>query len=755
MRFTLNSLRARIALIVLLGFLPAFLLIIWTAEDQRRVAIENAETDALNLTRIIAADNAQLINSAYQLLTVLAQLPAVRQSDTAACSALFADMLEDYKSYSNLGAVNVETGYSFCSGVPMEQPISVTQQAWYQTVLQTQDFVVSEYRIGLLTGVPIVTIALPVRDEVGQMKAVVTASLSLGWLDTTLQRANLPADATVTLLDKEGVVLARRPGPSEWVGHPFYNKNVLAAVRAGQQGTVRSPDEHDMARLYGFTHIGPMGGQISVVIGFPESRILADAEAIRNRNVATLIGISLTVIILTWFGSSVVLRPIKSLIETSHLIAAGELTSRTKLNTNIVELEQLLHAFNEMASSVEKEVTARMAELAATNEQLRYEIDERTQAQAQTKILQELTASLSEAVTSEQIEAVVVDKGLVPVGSHFSVIALYDDTLERLRLQTKYPLPAEMTAEYRVMDLNAKTPLAEAFVEDKTIWIETLQEYEQRYPILFGRVQPVSKTQAFACLPLWSGKKKLGSLLVSFPASRSMDGAFRVLLTTIADYCAQTLERVKLAEQATEAAAFEERQRLARDLHDAVSQTLFSATTIAEALPRQWDRAPEKTQERLAQVVTLNRAAMAEMRALLLELRPDAIDKTELKVLLSQLIDAAKGRKYIKTQLNMRGTENNLPSDVHIAFYRIAQESINNILKHSQATQFVVDLDQGADTVRLTITDDGRGFDPGQEQAGLGMGNMRERAAAIHATLDVNSQPEQGTSVRLVWPRHA
>ncbi|HEX3049311.1 MAG TPA: GAF domain-containing protein [Aggregatilineaceae bacterium] len=926
MRFALNSLRARISLIVLLSFLPAFVLIIWTAEDQRRVAIEKAEADVLNLTQIITADNKQYISSTYQLLTAFSQLPAVRNRDSGACSALFADLLDDYTSYSNFGAVDTATGVSFCSGLPMEKPIDVSETAWYQKVLQTQDFLVSEYRIGLLTGLPTLTMALPVRDDQGSMQAVVTASLSLRWLDASLQEADLPSDTTITLLDKDGIVLARHPGPNSWIGKPFYNQDLFKIVQKKERGTTRAPDAEDTPRLYGFSHMGPAEGQISVVVGFPERRILADAKAIRNRNIATLVGISLTVIVLTWIGSSVVLRPIKSLIETSRLIAAGELKSRTKLNTNIVELEQLLHAFNEMANSVEKEASARMDELAATNEQLRYEIDERAQAQAQTKILQELTASLSEAVTSEQVEAVVVDKGLVPVGSHFSVIALYDENTSRLKLQTKYPVPPEIEAEVREMELNTATPLTESFVEDKTIWVENLQDYEQRYPILFQRIQPIWKTQSFACLPLWSGKKKLGGMLVSFPAPRSMDAAFRVLLTTIADYCAQTLdrarlyeeqiaareeaeratrritciqtvtaalsdaltreqvaqivvnqgiavlgvqsgafyslhenrfalvyhspnlseapendpfstavvspfteaveqkkvfwirssgefralfpdmpqfaplysgggailpimirdevvgvvrfnfadahafdeddrlllvsilqqcaqalERVELAEQATQSAAFEERQRLARDLHDAVSQTLFSATTIAESLPRQWDRSPEKTQNRLGQVVTLNRAAMAEMRALLLELRPDAIGKTELKVLLSQLIDAAKGRKHIKAQLNIRGTENNLPLDVHIAFYRIAQESINNILKHSQATQFSVDLDQGQDAVRLMITDDGHGFDPEEERAGLGMGNMRERAAAINAMLEVTSQPAQGTQVRLAW----
>ena len=123
-----------------------------------------------------------------------------------------------------------------------------------------------------------------------------------------------------------------------------------------------------------------------------------------------------------------------------------------------------------------------------------------------------------------------------------------------------------------------------------------------------------------------------------------------------------------MAQQAQAAAAIEERQRLARDLHDAVSQILFAATTIAEALPRVWERDPQKSLKRLQQVVTLNQLAMAEMRTLLLELRPETILKTDMNMLLNQLVTAAKGRTNIGADLKVEAKDLALPPDVHVAF---------------------------------------------------------------------------------------
>ena len=136
------------------------------------------------------------------------------------------------------------------------------------------------------------------------------------------------------------------------------------------------------------------------------------------------------------------------------------------------------------------------------------------------------------------------------------------------------------------------------------------------------------------------------------------------------------------AQQLKEKTAEEERIRLARDLHDAVSQTLFSTSLIAEVLPRLWERNKEEGLKKLEEVRQLTRGALAEMRTLLFELRPAALADAELSDLLRQLAESVIGRARVPVTLEVEGTCA-IPPDVKIAFYRIAQEALNNIAKHS------------------------------------------------------------------------
>jgi signal transduction histidine kinase len=205
-----------------------------------------------------------------------------------------------------------------------------------------------------------------------------------------------------------------------------------------------------------------------------------------------------------------------------------------------------------------------------------------------------------------------------------------------------------------------------------------------------------------------------------------------------------------LREKATQDAVTAERTRLARDLHDAVTQTLFSATLIADVLPDLWKGNRAEGKRRLEELRQLTRGALAEMRTLLVELRPNALVEIPLPALLRQLAEALIGRARVDIQFNSEG-ERRLPGEVQVALYRVAQEALNNVIRHSQATQAVVSLRLGP-TVHLTVSDNGVGFDPAAITADhLGLKIMSERAEAIGATLSVLSKPGGGTRVSVMW----
>ena len=218
----------------------------------------------------------------------------------------------------------------------------------------------------------------------------------------------------------------------------------------------------------------------------------------------------------------------------------------------------------------------------------------------------------------------------------------------------------------------------------------------------------------------------------------------------------------KLRQQAAEQATVAERVRLARELHDAVTQTLFSASLTAEVLPRIWARDPELAREKLEEIRLLNRGALAEMRTLLLELRPRAMEETALEELLKQLVNATSGRARIPVTSKLTGCAD-LPFDVKLGLYRIAQEAMNNIVKHANAEHIDVTVTgtcAGADHAQgklciglvMEIRDDGDGFDPGTVPGGhFGVGIMRERAASFGGTIEVESAIGAGTCIRVHW----
>jgi signal transduction histidine kinase len=206
-----------------------------------------------------------------------------------------------------------------------------------------------------------------------------------------------------------------------------------------------------------------------------------------------------------------------------------------------------------------------------------------------------------------------------------------------------------------------------------------------------------------------------------------------------------------LAQKAAEEAVNSERTRLAHEFHDAVTQTLFSASLIAEVLPDLWRIDADEAVSSTDELRQLTRGALAEMRTLLLELRPAALTQARLTDLLQQLTEATVGRARLPIDLDIEG-ERTLPPDVKIVFYRIAQESIHNIIKHARATQVTIDLQLSPTGAHLEITDNGSGFDPKKiKPTSLGVRIMGERAEKIGADFQVQSTLGEGTTISLTW----
>jgi signal transduction histidine kinase len=257
--------------------------------------------------------------------------------------------------------------------------------------------------------------------------------------------------------------------------------------------------------------------------------------------------------------------------------------------------------------------------------------------------------------------------------------------------------------------------------------------------------------RSLLAVPLVVREGLYGALALYYRRPRAFTAEDVSLAASFGGQAALSIENARLRDEVERSAAAAERSRLARDLHDSVTQALFAASLKAEALRRRWEPASREAKANLEDVERLTRGALAEMRSMLLEMRPPALAETSLRDLLERLGEAVEARGLVAVKLSLTGG-GELPSDVTIALYRIAQEAMNNVVRHSEAKRVWMRLRRSGTRVRLTIGDDGRGFEVGEVASGhIGLGVMRERAESIGGALAVRSSPARGTVVAVEW----
>jgi signal transduction histidine kinase len=227
------------------------------------------------------------------------------------------------------------------------------------------------------------------------------------------------------------------------------------------------------------------------------------------------------------------------------------------------------------------------------------------------------------------------------------------------------------------------------------------------------------------------------------------------LLSTIADQVGLIVESAALRIEAARAAVIKERQRLARDLHDSVTQSLYSVTLLAETgrlAAQAGDLATiEDCQRRLGQTT---QQALREMRLLIYELGPPPLEEHGLVGALQQRLDTVESRAGIKARLETEGPLD-LDSGVQEALYRIALEALNNALKHTKAEQVTVAITDNDGAIELVVYDDGGGFDPSTVNSGMGLSTMRERATQRQGSIQFDSAPGAGTTVTVCIPHRS
>jgi signal transduction histidine kinase len=257
----------------------------------------------------------------------------------------------------------------------------------------------------------------------------------------------------------------------------------------------------------------------------------------------------------------------------------------------------------------------------------------------------------------------------------------------------------------------------------------------------------------WADIPLISPENKiLGTFAAAYGPDHKLTEADKRMLLALAERAVIAIGNADLHAQARQVTAMEERQRLARELHDSVSQALYGIALGARTARTILDRDPKKAVEPVDYVLSLAEAGLAEMRALIFELRPESLESEGLVAALEKQLAAMKARYGLETIAEL-GEEPVLSIEQKEVAYRIAQEAMHNVVKHARASSVRVSLSLDGDAVTLTVADDGAGFDPDGDFPGhLGLRSMRERADRAAATLSIESAPGAGTTLTLTMP---
>jgi PAS domain S-box-containing protein len=253
-------------------------------------------------------------------------------------------------------------------------------------------------------------------------------------------------------------------------------------------------------------------------------------------------------------------------------------------------------------------------------------------------------------------------------------------------------------------------------------------------------------------LPLMHHDAAIGVLNAYYPSGQRPPEIDMSFLRAMADQATSAVDYARLLSASRDKVALEERQRLARDLHDSVSQAVYGIALGARSAKELLAKDPAQVDEPLDYVLRLSEAALAEMRALIFELRPEALEREGLTGALKHHTAVLRTRHGIEVEESLSG-EPAMSWETKQALYRIAQEALHNAGRHARATQVRIVLSQDDSQIRLEVWDNGVGFDTESEHPGhFGLNTMRERATELGGSLEIESRPQAGTRVRAIIP---
>ena len=357
-RFRLNSLRSRLMLLVALAITPIAIVTVLGGLREREAAIRASEENLKRLTSLAAANEAQSIERARQILVDLVSVPDL-MGDPSRCNALLADVLDRNEGYVNFGLIQMN-GEVTCSAVPMLHPVNLGDRRHFKRAIAERRFIAGDYVFGRVIRKHTINLTYPVIDRRGQVVAVVFAAMDLAGLDMFVNDINLPPGSILETADSSGLLISRRPDPERWFGQKI-SPALSEAMRGPHQRAVVVRGEDGVERLHAFARVGPPSlSEYTVTIGVPTGII---TEVAREAQLMSLLGLGATTLLAllaAWLaGDKLIVQRVRKLMSTARRIAAGDLEARSGIEYGREEIGRLAEALDEMAETLQKKEAAR------------------------------------------------------------------------------------------------------------------------------------------------------------------------------------------------------------------------------------------------------------------------------------------------------------------------------------------------------------------------------------------------------------
>lgn len=580
-------------------------------------------------------------------------------------------------------------------------------------------------------GEAVIVFAVPIVGDRDEFLGVLAGMFQLGAPMSSpfygsIAKLRLGEAGRAYLIDGNGRVIFH--SDESLVGQDFSGQANVQQVLSGNVGAVRT---RDLGGLDIVAAYAPVPGTSWGFVTEDDWAMLSSSDQKYGRFLLVLLAFGIVVpAFFVSVGVQRIIKPIQDLNAAAQQVAEGNFGLSIDAATGD-EIENLAKQFNRMSAelqesyaNLEQQVASRTRELAA---------------------LYDVTAAASSSLDLGTVLERSLEHVLKAMGAEVGAIHLLDEQRDVLNLAVSRGFsPDQVNAAVSVpLDLG----LAGWVIEhEEPLFIPNIAEAPR--PLL---VAPAAVDQAYIGVPIETRGHKLGLLSVVGERGRQFSTGEVALLASIADEVSLAIENAWLHERTEQLAVMEERNRLARELHDSVTQLLYSLTLFAEAGQRMirtkdFDRA-EQYLHRLGETA---QQAHKEMRLLIYELRSPVVEKEGLVNALQHRLDTVEKRAGLDACLEIGGNIQ-LPTILEDGLFRIALEALNNALKHAAATQISVRLHEIDHQVTLGVIDNGKGFDPQSVKngGGLGLASMQERAAHLGAWLEINSKLGEGTCINV------